>query len=336
MNGAGTALSSFSRVGLWSDGKGFVAVAKTGKETAGPMAGAERQVMGATQAGDDLVWIETPSTDLAFLDWSLRTAKSDGSKTRELAHSQILKGDARPLTVTGGTYPVVIGEWVYWAASVAITADPDPGTAEDWEFNILRTKLSEKSKVETVARNAVMPAVAGRDLVYAARQSETSDSYEIHRMAVSGDGSDEILIRGTVSGTSDIVDLAASESYVAWGVRSPEVGEEGWSRKSLPGQIFAMDLATEEVSTVVTADEVGSANLSLTKTGVLWGNGSGNGDPTEYYLNMPTHKLFSLAKNQGHSAVAGDPAHDTVMWAKGTDAKTHRSLWHVAELETSS
>ncbi|MCD5314758.1 hypothetical protein [Kineosporia babensis] len=338
LDGAGSTLNSFTRIGRWTESEGFEASARTGRESKGVLAGSERQVTALTQVDDRLVWIESPSTDILFMEWSLWTAGVDGSAARELAHSQVLKGAARPLPVTGGTYPVVIGEYVYWAATVATTTTPDPQAEKDWEFNVLRTRLSGKGKVETVAKNAVMPARAGGDLIYAAQEERASDTYEIHRKAVSGDGRDEILVRGSRVGTSDIVEVASSEAYLAWAVRSPEIGDEGWnSKESQPGQIFVMDLDTTEVTTVITADDVGgSGKLSLTRTGVLWGNGSGNGDPTEYYLNMATKRLFWFAKNRGNSSVEGDPAHDFVMWTKGSDPKTHRSLWHLAQLNTSS
>jgi len=337
LEGAGATLGSSMKVGLWSQSDGFVEVAETGKETDGVLAGAERQVMSIAQAGDRLVWLETPTTDLSFMEWSLRTARTDGSDLRELAHSQTLDGAARPLPTTGGMYPVVIGDWVYWAASVATTSAPDPQDEADWEFNILRTKISTSSTVETVAKNAVMPAAIGDDLIYAARESMSSNNYEIHRMAVSGDGTDEILVEGARSGSSDIIDLAASEDFLTWGVRSAEVGDEGWTKSDAPGQIFVLDLNTDQITTIITADEVGGyGHLALTRTGVLWGNGSGNGDPTEYYLNMTTKKLFSLAKYRGNSSVMADPDDDTVLWTKGTDATTHRSIWHMAELDTTS
>ncbi|MCE0537786.1 hypothetical protein LWF15_20030 [Kineosporia rhizophila] len=335
LDGAGHTLNTFSRVGLWSQTKGFVPAAKTGREARGVLKGAERQSDGMKRVGDRLVWMETPSTDLMFQEWSLRTAETDGSGVRELAHSQPLKPPARPLPVFGGTDPVVIGDWVYWAATVATTLTPDPAAEKDWEFNILRTKLSGRSKVETVAKNSVLPAAAGGDLVYVTRTPGASKGYEIRRRAVSDGGTEKTIVRGIPYGETEIVDLVASDSYVAWGVSAPKVGEAGWSSKSEPGQIFVLDLATHEVGTVIAADEVaGQRNLSLTRTGVLWGNGSGNGDPTEYYLNMSTRKLHSIAEQRGYSVVKGDPAHDTIIWAKGTNKQTQRMLWHMAELST--
>jgi hypothetical protein len=319
LDGAGAMLNSYSRVGFWDRENGFTAVAKTGRETAGPLAGAERQATAMTQAEKHLVWTETPSTDLMFEEWSLRS-----SQTGELAHSRILKGDARPLPATGGTYPVVIGDWVYWATSQATTPSPDPGLKKDWEFLVLRTRLSGKGKVQRVADNAVMPAAAGDDLVYATYDPASPAVYEIHRKAVSGDGKDEVLVRGGREGQMDITELAASRVSVVWMVSAPKKGKD---------QMFVLDLRTGEVISLDSGDSSTGPGISFTRTGVLWGTSDRDGG-IEYYLNPATWDLFSFAASRGLSVVRGDPAHDTVMWVEGRDPRTRRGLWHVAELQT--
>jgi hypothetical protein len=104
-----------------------------------------------------LIWVETPSTDLGYGEWSLRTADLRSHRVREIAHSRILKHGSRLLDVFGGTYPVVIGDWVHWATAIPTVDSPDPQHEADWEFDIQRARLSKASATETVARNAVMP-----------------------------------------------------------------------------------------------------------------------------------------------------------------------------------
>ncbi len=41
---------------------------------------------------------------------------------------------------------------------------------------------------------------------------------------------------------------------------------------------------------------------------------------------MSTRKLHSIAEQRGYSVVKGDPAHDTIIWAKGTNKQTQRML----------
>ncbi len=118
-------------------------------------------------------------------------------------------------------------------------------------------------------------------------------------------------------------------------MRSPEVKDTGWRKTSQPGQIFVMDTASGEITTVVTADEVNAnTSLDLTRTGVVWGNGSGNGDATEYYLNASLGKIFKVGKYLGYSVVQADPAHNSLMWAEGSDKKTHRAVRHEGEVRT--
>ncbi len=299
------------------------------------MAGQDRQITDVTSKGDQFVWLETPTTDPAYFEWSLRTATLNSSGARELAHSRILTGGGRRyISDTGGPSPVIIGDWVYWATAVPTTGTPTLTSKADWEFDILRARLSGASKVETFVRNAVMPAAAGKSLAYAAYDRGYASKYEIHLKSLSGAESDRILVGGYRSGSSFLTTLAASGSTVAWTVSSPDLEKEGWDAgKTKPGQVFVMDTSTGSITTIVTADDSASSNtLAFTRNGLVWGNGSGNGDPTEYYFNPVDGRLSKLGKQEGLSAVYADPATDLVQWASGTDRKSGRIEWHEGRL----
>jgi hypothetical protein len=321
-----------SQVGIWN-GKKFVAVATSGRETKGTLAGQDRQITNVASQGDRLVWMETPTTEPAYFEWSLRTASLDGSGVRELAHSKILTGGRRYIADTGGQAPVMVGDWVYWATAVPTTDTPSETKKADWEFDILRTRLSRASKVETVERNAVMPVAAGGSLAYAAYDGNSSGTYVIHLKNVSGDGSDRVLASGVRSGSSFLTGLAASGSTIAWTVSSPDLQKDGWvPGKTKPGQIFVMNTSTGSVTSVVTQDETeGSGTLAFTRTGIVWGNGSANGDPTEYYLNTTDDHLFKLGKQTGFSVVYANPLTNLVQWAAGSD-KTGDIEWREGNL----
>jgi hypothetical protein len=334
LNAAGDRLVHSSQVGLWN-GKKFTAVATSGRETKGTLAGRDRQITDAVIQGARMVWMETPSTDPGYFEWSLRTSLLSGSGLRELAHSKILQGGRRFIADTGGQAPVIIGDWVYWATAVPTTDTPREVKA-DWEFDILRTRLSRASKVQTLVRNAVMPTVAGKSLAYASYAAAGSSKYAIHLKNVSGDGNDTVIVGGDRSRSSFLTSLAASGSMVAWMASSPDLTNDAWvAGKSKPGQVFVMNTSTGLITTIVTQDEVeGSGSLAFTKSGLVWGNGSGNGDPTEYYLNVRDNHLYKIGRQRGLSLVYSNPDADLVQWAEGINRKTAQIEWHEGTLRS--
>jgi len=317
-------------LGTWN-ARHFSPVATADRETKGPLRGRMRQITNAVQAGNRLIWVETPSTDVEYNEWSLRTTVIGSHRVREIAHSRILK-KGRVLDVTGGTYPVVVGDWVYWAAAVPTVSSPSPSQEADWAFNILRSKLSRSSAVETFARNAVMPTPLDGALVYASYSKATPDVYEIHQREVAGTQTDRVLVRGYRSGTSWITNLASSGKLVVWTAQSPGLKKEGWvPDETAPGVMFILDVSTGALTKVITKDEAGGeGSIAFTRRGVVWGNGSGNGDAGEYVLDLITGKLQKLGAEQGYSEVMANPDSDQVMWVPKSSA--NNIVWKVATL----
>ena len=324
-----------SRVGLVRDGT-FSDSATSASQTRGVLRGRMRQITEATQTGPHLIWVETPSAELDFAEWSLRTTTVGPGRqvVRELAHSPELKGESRLVDVVGGTDPVVIDDWVYWATAVPTVTSPRPDHQADWEFDVQRTKLSVPSKVETVVRNAVMPTGLDHALVYATFDPATPNTYEIHRRDVGPGQADRILVRGYRSGTSWITNLAARGRLVVWTAQSPGLAEEGWvPGETTPGQVFVLDTASGKVTRIVTEDAVGSnGSIAFTRRGIAWGNGSGNGDPTEYVLDLADLSLVELGQQQGASEVMASPGNDVVLWSSNPDEASATVVWHRATL----
>lgn len=67
--------------------------------------------------------------------------------------------------------------------------------------------------------------------------------------------------------------------------------------------------------------------ISFTRRGVAWGNGSGNGDPSEYVLTVNTGKLEKVGQQQGFNVIRGNPATDTILWAFNPDEEAVMVVW---------
>jgi hypothetical protein len=312
-------ITGTTSIGYWKASR-FVPVATSGRESRGPLQGRLRQVGQVVQAGHRLLWTESPSTDLAFNEWSLRSVDTTTGKIHEIAHSAYLKPGGRIPDVVGGTYPVVIGDWVYWATAVPRSADAQPDKRGDWSFDIQRTRLDGRAPVETVARNAVMPAALDGALVYASYRLSAPNVYEIHRQDVVDTAQDRVLVKGYRSGTSWLSNLAASGSLVVWTAQSTSLGakeDDKGANGPTPGELFVLDTSSGQVTRVITQDSAAiNGSISFTRRGVVWGNGSGSGDPGEYVLDLVAGRIQKLGECEGLSRVMGRPDSDTVYWVR--------------------
>ena len=63
-----------------------------------------------------------------------------------------------------------------------------------------------------------------------------------------------------------------------------------------------MNLATKAMQTIALDDNAGSPDLSCGDTFVAWGNGSSDGDPGQYVIDVPCGKLWKLGESPGISS----------------------------------
>jgi hypothetical protein len=297
----------------------FRVLARATREDRGPLRGRMRQIT-AIGAGDGhLVWVETPSTDLVHHEWVLRGCRIGSCVVRTLARSAPLTGDSRLVDVFGGNRPVVLAGHVYWATAVPLVRRPDPGSAAHWSFDVQRVRLDGRGRATTVARDAVLPTAADGALFYVTKGTAGGDGvpwYRIHRRQA-GTGTDQVVVTGPMRGEARITGLVAGSGWLAWTVSSERVGDQGWDPgTSRPGHVYLMDPATDRVVEVTTADNTGlNGSLALGPGRLLWGNGSGNGDPGQYLVDLDRFTLWRLGENRGASLVLTDPRSPRVLWA---------------------
>ncbi len=314
-----------STIGFASGGR-YTAIAKSGREASGTMKGRNRQIFGATSNGRDVVWVETPSTDLGLIEWSIRSYQASTGTVREIAHSPVLSHGDRYVDIDSGTYPRILGAYAYWATAVSKSSRPDPARVKDWGFAIERARLDGRGKVQTVATQAAYVAVADGALFYATRigAGKAFRGYVLHRRA-GGDGPDEPLVRGTVNPGSTLANLAAGSGQLVWTVNTPDYDSSFAQGRSTPGRIYLLDLATRQVTQIVTADDAGpNSSFAFGPGRVLWGNGSGNGDPSEYVLELGTGQIFRLGAQRGYSVVYAERTGSKIIWYDGCPTATEQ------------
>jgi len=329
----GSDLSKLTRdttLGVWSAGK-FSPVATSTRETTGSDRGQAEQVPFVVRSGDRVVWLQTPGTDVESAAWSLQTADLRTHQVRELARSGLPKNGHDADAFDDYASPVIIGDWVYWDSQIP-ARHGSTASKPKWDDAIRRARLSQPSAVQTVVRGAGHPVNLDGALGYVVSDDSKPHGYEIHRRTVPGGQADRVLVRGYSPGESGLTDLAAAGKLLAWTASSPSRTKEGegWEAgKSTPGVLFVLDTSTGALTKVITKDEASSQeSIAFTRRGVVWGNGSGVGDPGQYVLDLATGTLQKLGSNEGLSEVLANPATDEVLWRTGSEGM----IWKRATL----
>ena len=116
-------------------------------------------------------------------------------------------------------------------------------------------------------------------------------------------GADMLITSGPLAKCEQVSTLCASDTLLAWAVCSPDTSSPENPGAWTSGHLSVMTLATKAQHTIELGDNAMSLNLSCGDTFVAWGNGSGNGDPGQYVVDVPRGKLWKLGDSRGISAV---------------------------------
>jgi hypothetical protein len=193
----------------------------------------------------------------------------------------------------------------------------------DWSWQIQRHRLNGRGTTQTIATNAALAATAGDDLFYATGSTGPAGKthYVIHRRH-GGTGPDQQIVHGWGTGTARISNLTAGDGRVVWTVNAPDAAKGWFKGENLPGHIYVLDLTSSQVTQIVTKDEAGeNYSFAFGPRQLLWGNGSGNGDPSEYLLELDTGKLYRLGAMFGLSSVLASPNGSLISWRKPCPTK---------------
>jgi hypothetical protein len=316
------------RNGVWKT------LARNGTENAGTMKGSARQIIGAAMTSKHLAWVETPSTDLNYCEWSVRIRDMATGTTRQISHSPVLQGGRRILRVFGETRPFVVGDHVHWAANTPLTSRPDPAEPSDWRYELLQARTDGTGGTTVLARGAALPAVDSGSVYYATTTTAPERSFRIHRhrLSAGGPSSDTVVASGRLRGEAALTNLSAGQGRLVWTVSSPDAGQEWDANTDAPGHLFVMNTATRDVLDVTTADlALGNYSIAFGPDRVLWGNGSGNGDAGQYLLDLRTLRLHRLGRTQGFSTVLSAPGSARIMWGTACPGQgTGQICWRSA------
>jgi hypothetical protein len=322
-------------LGFLASGR-FTPFASSQEETLGALRGKMRQITSVEADERYVVWAETPSTELNYCEWVLRVYDSKSKKVRTIARSQLLKGKYRLICTYGDTRPLILDKYAYWSTAVALVGQPNPKQKSHWSFDIQRARLDGSGEVETVVQNGVLPAVDGNALYYVTNSVSESlkpVAYDIHRRTQGEASSDEVIVSGVTKGDSRVTNMSAEDGNLVWTISSERIGKEGWDPDvSAPGHLYVLN-EKQRTTVKVTLRDPASINYSIAMGAgrVMWGNGSGNGNPGQYLLDLQSFKLWRLGENQGASLVLTAPATGHVMWAVECPSSPQFVCWRSGE-----
>ncbi len=263
------------------DERGFHEIADTATD------GAPWQMFSSTWQSDDVRWIETSSTNLDWSDWRVM---ADGE---ELANSEAFFNTEEP--------PPVVEEDSRLSASTGQLAwnTARPGTGEPVVL------VLDGSGVRELASDVWVHA-ASDDAVYYVRGAAARRA-SILRVP-DGSVQEESVLDLKVPKGRQISRLAVHGDTLAFLVSSLQRAN---GESAHNGQVYVVNLSTMETVVVQTAGD-GQGYLDTNGEVVVFGEGSGMGDPGQYMFMVKSSALVRLGEAEGLSGVG--VAGDVVAW----------------------
>ena len=265
-----------------------------------PQTGSQpRQDAYAAAHGQSFVWLETKSTDLFYLDWKVFAANAG-------QRQPTLLGDSFALTRTDKIPPppgvkVLTTDGVHaWWTMTHQTGRKSP----EWGARIMVRDLAGREPLTTAVEKAKLPAATGGGIAYV-RSKDVDPGVPATRydIRLRQGGADTLVTSGALIKDEQVSTMCASDTLLAWAVRSTYEAPENAKAGAPLGRLHVMDLATKVQQTIQLDDDAGSLDLSCGDTFVAWGNGAGNGDPGQYAFDLRSGKLWKLGESPGISIV---------------------------------
>jgi hypothetical protein len=285
-----------------------------------------RQSVAAAAHGQSLVWVETKSTELVFQDWKV-FAVSVGKR------QPVLLGDSFALTKTdevpvppGVTIVTTDGVHAWWTMTYRTKTQ-----RMGWGARVMVRDIAGREPLTTAVDRAKLPAATSGGVAYV-RSNDVDPGMVATRydIRLNRGGADTLITSGKMEKTAGVSAMCASDSLLAWAVHPPWPLTDTPAPHSTGGRLHVMNLATKVQHTIALNDDAGGLDLSCSDTFVAWGNGSGNGDPSQYVVDVPSGKLWKLGQSPGISQVHA--AGTMLAWTlppKGAEAAPIRVVkWH--------
>jgi len=194
---------------------------------------------------------------------------------------------------------------------------------------IMVRDIAGQGPLSVAVDKAKLPAATGGGVAYV-RTSDVDPAAPVNRydIRLRRAGADTLVTSGPLAKGEQVSTLCASDTLLAWAVRSPETSAadpDAWAS----GHLHVMTLATNAQHTIELDDNAWSLDLSCGHTFVAWGNGSGNGDPGQYVVDVPSGKLWKLGESPGISAVRA--AGTMLGWTLPPKSPQESAPWRVTK-----
>ena len=262
-----------------------------------------RQAYAASSKGQSIVWLETKNTDLYYQDWRLYSGTIGKPRALLLADSfSLLKTDQIPYPPGVATLSTD-GVNAWW-----VMVYPTKKAPRGWSARIMVRDVGAHHPLKIAVDGAMLPVAIAQGLIYVRQKmvdpSMTSNHYEIRLLK---NGFDTLLSSGPLIKDETVLSICASNTVLAWAVHAPSTTLRN-AAVVTGSQLHVMTLATKVQRLVNLDDDGWGLSLGCGTNFVAWGNGSGNGDPGQYVLNVPSGKILKLGSMRGISMVqvAGD------------------------------
>lgn len=289
-----------------------------------PQTGSQpRQAIQVVAHGESIVWLETKSTDLFYQDWKMYAARVGQRQPTLLGDSfDLVKSDEIPyppgvkITTTDGVH-------AWWVMVYRVKSQ------RGWDARIMVRDLAGREPLTVAVDKAKLPAATAGGVAYVRSKdvdsSVLANRYEIRLRRA---GTDTLITSGPLAKEEQVSTICASGTLLAWAVRSPSSPRENPAALTR-GSLHVMTLATKVQRTIKLDDNAGGLSLDCGETFIAWGNGSGNGDPGQYVLDMSSGKIWKLGELKGISAVL---ASGTILaWALPPKSAQEAAPWRVTK-----
>lgn len=280
----------------------------------------------AAAEGLGIAWLETNSQDISYRGTKVFATEVGQAKP-------ILLGDAVDQTKTdltpwprGSTIITTDGIHAWWTMPY-MTKKIQGG----WDARIMVRDIAGHEPLTIAVDKAKLPVAAAGGVEYVRSQdvdqSMSAGRYEIRLLKA---GINTLITSGPLVKGEQVSGMCASNSYLAWAVAAAGAPGQRIPAASTGGRLHVMTLATKAPRTVALNDDARGLSLSCGDSFIAWGNGSGNGDPGQYVLDLPSSKIWKLGQAQGISMVLA--AGNILAWAlppKSQEAAPWRvTKWH--------
>ncbi len=268
----------------------------TAASAAGGDPGPARQSEFVASTATHVAWVETPSTDLQFDNWSVFAADIATGKSVALGSSRdVLPDDTLP--IIGPYISVTAGPDMAWWGTPYPKGEKGPdGHYRDFGLKVVARALDGSGELETVADGAILPSASGGDCVVIARVHGTDPSVEEGTYVIAeicGAGPETRLATGSLGAQGSLSALAAGDRTIAWAMWD---AKDGMATRV---DVIVLDRETGTTSAVTLSPPRDRLFEVVPQLAVGNGIVQWRTQSTSTVFDLETHQLWSLPGERG-------------------------------------